>query len=58
MTPVRPDAPKRDKKGRKGKGALRIGIDVGGTKIEAIGLDERGEALARLRLPTPRGDYS
>ncbi|PYT07384.1 MAG: fructokinase [Acidobacteria bacterium] len=58
MTPVRPDAPKRDKKGRKGKGALRIGIDVGGTKIEAIGLDERGEALARLRLPTPRGDYA
>jgi fructokinase len=35
---------------------LRIGIDVGGTKIEAIGLDGARE-LARMRVPTPRDDY-
>jgi fructokinase len=35
---------------------MRIGVDVGGTKIEAIGLD--GErVLARRRIPAPRGDY-
>jgi predicted NBD/HSP70 family sugar kinase len=37
--------------------ALRVGIDLGGTKIEAIALDGRGRALARLRVPTPAGDY-
>ena len=36
---------------------MRIGIDVGGTKIEGIVLDDRGEELKRLRLPTPRDDY-
>lgn len=36
---------------------LRIGIDLGGSKIEAIGLDEGGRELARLRVPTPRHDY-
>lgn len=36
---------------------LRIGIDWGGTKIEAIGLDEEGGELARRRVPTPRDDY-
>jgi fructokinase len=34
---------------------LRIGIDLGGTKIEAIALD-RGRELARARVNTPR-DY-
>ncbi len=37
--------------------ALRIGVDVGGTKIEAIALDSRGRVLARRRVPTPRNDY-
>ena len=36
---------------------MRIGVDLGGTKIEAIALDERGETLLRRRVPTPAGDY-
>jgi fructokinase len=35
---------------------VRIGIDLGGTKIEGIALDGPNELL-RLRVPTPRGDY-
>ena len=34
-----------------------IGIDLGGTKIEAIVLDENGATLLRRRVPTPNGDY-
>lgn len=37
---------------------LRIGVDLGGTKIEAISLTERGETLARRRVNTPTGDYT
>jgi len=36
--------------------SLRIGIDLGGTKIEGIVLDGSREA-ARLRVDTPREDY-
>lgn len=36
---------------------VRIGIDLGGTKIEGIALDAHGETLARLRQPTPRENY-
>lgn len=36
---------------------MRIGVDLGGTKIEAIALDDDGATLARERVPTPRGDY-
>ena len=36
---------------------LRIGIDLGGTKIEGIALDEQGVELARQRIDTPEGDY-
>ena len=35
---------------------MRIGIDLGGTKIEGIAIDRSGERV-RLRIPTPRGDY-
>jgi len=35
---------------------MRIGIDLGGTKIEAIALTREGAILARRRLPTPT-DY-
>lgn len=35
----------------------RIGIDLGGTKIEAILLDSQGVELARERIPTPARDY-
>ena len=36
---------------------MRIGVDLGGTKIEAVALGEEGEILARRRQITPRGDY-
>ncbi len=36
---------------------LRLGIDLGGTKIEIVALDDRGAVLLRRRIPTPRGDY-
>ncbi len=36
---------------------MRIGIDLGGTKIEGIVLDPGGRTLARRRVATPRGDY-
>jgi fructokinase len=36
---------------------VRIGIDLGGTKIEAIALDVGGRERFRHRVPTPRGDY-
>lgn len=34
---------------------VRIGVDLGGTKIEAIALGARGEQLARRRVSTPKG---
>lgn len=36
---------------------IRIGVDLGGTKIEAIALDDAGRELARRRVATPRGNY-
>jgi fructokinase len=36
---------------------VRIGIDLGGTKIEAILLDPAGRELTRRRIESPRGDY-
>ncbi|VAW66289.1 Cryptic sugar kinase Mak [hydrothermal vent metagenome] len=37
---------------------MKIGIDLGGTKIECIALDEQGSELFRHRVATPCGDYS
>jgi fructokinase len=37
---------------------MRIGVDVGGTKIEAIALDAQGVELQRIRVATPKGDYA
>lgn len=37
--------------------SIRIGIDLGGTKIEALALDHAGNELGRHRVPTPRDDY-
>lgn len=37
---------------------MRLGIDLGGTKIEAIVIDDRGAEVARRRILTPRGDYA
>ncbi|CCQ74155.1 fructokinase [Magnetospira sp. QH-2] len=36
---------------------MRIGIDLGGTKIEGIALDDQGRELLRDRISTPAGDY-
>jgi len=36
---------------------MRIGIDLGGTKIEGVALDEHGRELARRRVATPRDQY-
>ncbi|KTS21534.1 hypothetical protein NS228_27520, partial [Methylobacterium indicum] len=38
-------------------GRLRIGIDLGGTKIAGIALDASGQVLAERRIATPRGEY-
>ena len=36
---------------------MRIGIDLGGTKIEGLVLDKGGIERTRLRIPTPTGSY-
>jgi fructokinase len=36
---------------------MRLGIDLGGTKIEIIALDDSGKELLRRRVPTPKGNY-
>jgi fructokinase len=36
---------------------MRIGIDLGGTKIEGLALAADGRELARVRVATPRDDY-
>jgi fructokinase len=36
---------------------MRIGIDLGGTKIEGIALDDAGDELLRKRINAPQGNY-
>ena len=38
--------------------AMRIGVDLGGTKIEVIALDREGKTRHRERADTPVGDYA
>ena len=40
-----------------GPATMRIGVDLGGTKIEALALDPGGSPLLRRRVPTPQDDY-
>lgn len=40
-----------------GDAALRLGIDLGGSKIELVALDDCGRVLLRRRRPTPGGSY-
>ena len=40
-----------------GQERLRIGVDLGGTKIEFVGLASDGRELHKHRIPTPRDDY-
>ena len=37
---------------------MRVGIDLGGTKIELAALADSGEVRLRQRVPTPAGDYA
>ena len=37
---------------------LRLGVDLGGTKIEVVALADDGHELLRRRIPTPAGDYA
>jgi fructokinase len=46
---ISPAHPNQDK--------LRIGIDLGGTKIEFVALERDGREVHRHRVPTPREDY-
>jgi len=39
------------------RAGLRIGIDLGGTKIAAYALDDADRTITVLRQPTPRFDY-
>src|SRR5437868_14839691 len=39
-------------------GPVRIGIDLGGTKIEALAIDAEGRELARKRVASPAHDYA
>lgn len=36
---------------------LRLGIDLGGSKIEVLAMDRAGQTLIRNRVPTPKDDY-
>ena len=36
---------------------MRIGVDVGGTKLEVMAIDGRGGEVLRRRIATPRGSY-
>ena len=36
---------------------VRLGIDLGGTKIEIIAMDDDGKELLRHRVVTPKNDY-
>lgn len=37
---------------------MRIGVDLGGTKIEAIALERGGREVFRKRIAAPQGDYA
>jgi len=37
---------------------MRIGVDLGGTKIEVVALSDDGSELIRRRIPTPARDYA
>lgn len=41
-----------------GPSGFRIGIDLGGTKTEAVALSPTGKVVAQERVPTVKGDYA
>jgi fructokinase len=44
--------------GHSGQSRFRIGLDLGGSKIEGILLSPRATESARYRVATPRDDYA
>ena len=44
--------------GHSGQSRLRIGLDLGGSKIEGILLTPEATEMARYRIATPRNDYA
>jgi fructokinase len=44
--------------GPQASAALRVGIDLGGTKIAGVALGADGRACAERRAPAPRDDYA
>ena len=44
--------------GHSGQSRLRIGLDLGGSKIEGILLSPDATVMARYRIATPRDDYA
>ena len=40
------------------KNGLRIGIDLGGTKISGVLMDDSGTVRRRIRMASPRGNYN
>jgi len=40
------------------KPSMRIGVDLGGTKIEALALEADGREIYRRRIDSPRHDYA
>ena len=36
---------------------MRLGVDLGGSKIEIVALSDDGDERLRRRVPTPKGDY-
>jgi fructokinase len=56
--PVHRPAPSRQTGGAEsGARSARIGVDLGGTKIEAVAMTGAGAIAARRRVATPTGDY-
>ena len=44
--------------GQSGQNALRIGVDLGGSKIEGVLFSSSATELARYRVAAPRNDYA
>ncbi|HAH63882.1 MAG TPA: transcriptional regulator, partial [Rhizobiales bacterium] len=44
--------------GSSGQDGFRIGLDLGGSKIEGILMSPGATELARFRVATPRNDYA
>ena len=52
------DSPAGVGDGMSGTADIRLGVDLGGTKIEIIAVGTGGEVLLRERVATPQGDYA